>query len=117
MCPECSSHMLDVSGVHVICKLCGFKIRSSKVEDIVKGKDSIAYKKAVANYMDLKKRDKKNKLKKIVSKKIQDDERLSLLNRMLCKGEISQEEYNSKISPIKVKRSRIKRNKLIEITI
>lgn len=85
---------LEAKGRMIYCKYCGFKIRLHKYQDLIKGKESKSYKKAVNHFEKIKKY--KEKMKKSIQENI--DERNSLLKRMLIKGKISQEEYDIKVS-------------------
>lgn len=90
---ECNEP-LENKGRMVICRYCDFKIRMSKYQDLIKGKESKAYKKATSNFQRIKKyKDKMSK--SIDANRI---ERENNLKRMLNKGIITQDEYNIKMS-------------------
>lgn len=79
-------------GRMVYCEYCDFKIRLTKYNDLLLGKKSKSYQSVVKKFEKIKKYN--DKLKQSIE--TQKQERLFNLKRMLLKGKISQEEYNSK---------------------
>lgn len=98
-CPECNKDLVGTPSL-VRCE-CGFKIRKSKILDLTKGKESNAYLAVKKKYTKIKAFNKKKKEHLIAIKKVADQERLSNLNRMLFRKEITQTEYDIKVSTIK----------------
>lgn len=88
---ECNEP-LESRGRMVYCKYCDFKMRLTKYNDLLLGKKSKSYQSVVKKFEKIKKY--KEKLKQ--SFETQNQERLFNLKRMLAKGVITQEEYNSK---------------------
>lgn len=65
ICPniECDE-VLKQEYRKVVCNICNFQMRRSKYDDLIKGKESNAYKRKVAMFNGLKKRAKRIKEKK-----------------------------------------------------
>lgn len=102
-CPKCGGTLGKIGNVWICEKTyskenCDFSIRAEKLNDLAKGKESVAYKKKMEHYKGLKKRSAQNKKKREETSQILKAERLSNLRRMLSKGEISQEEYDKKVA-------------------
>lgn len=120
-CPKCEEYM-DKKGRIIQCKYCEFKIRESKFDDLVKGKESSAYKKKMKTIKGVQKYNLRASNNKENRKDVNETlakEKLYNLNKMLAKGEISKVEYESKIStmnnPLVEKKKRSK--KMIEVLI
>ena len=88
---ECNEP-LECKGRMVYCKYCDFRVRQSKYNDLIKGKESNSYKSVVNKFEKIKKY--KEKIAKSVQVNI--DERKSNLYRMFIKGIITKEEYELK---------------------
>ncbi len=99
-CPECNADV-TVNGRMTKCTSCYFKCRTSKIDDLVKGKESKAYLNAVARNKASKEKAKKNRAKMKESLLIQKQEKISNLRRMLSAGDIDQKEYDMKMKTLK----------------
>lgn len=88
---ECNEP-LEAKGRMIYCKYCDFKIRQNKYQDLIKGKESKAYKSTVKRFDKIKMY--KEKMNNAVQENI--NERKSLLRKMFLKGKISKEEYEEK---------------------
>lgn len=89
---ECNEP-LECRGRMIYCRYCDFKIRQSRYNDILKGKESKSYKSVLNKFEKIKKY--KEKIANSVQVNI--DERRSNLKRMFLKGLITKEEYELKI--------------------
>lgn len=94
-CINCDEILEEENGI-VFCKYCSFRISLKKYMDLIKGKESQAYKAKVSRFKKIKKFKEKQKKQIKISNDIQNQERLSNLRRMLTKGLISQQEYDEK---------------------
>lgn len=79
-------------GNTIFCEYCNFKIGMSKYKDLIKGKDSTAYKRSLAHFNKLKTYNEH--INSVIQSGI--DERKSNLRRMLAKGLITKEEFELK---------------------
>ena len=94
-CPKCEGMLLD-KGV-LECEDCDFNIKKAKYFDLIKGKESKAYKKKKQLWQSIKNYKAKKKEKEKSAKEIAQKERMFNLKRMFEKGEITKNEYELKI--------------------
>lgn len=108
-CPTCDEVLYQPGGREgsmVECKYCPFKIKLAKYTDLIKGKQSNAYKNRVADICRRrafeKKREERKRTIGVTAKKKygkkQDDERRHSLNLMLRRGLITKAEFDMKMA-------------------
>ena len=96
-CPKCDE-VLKSTGSLICCDYCEFRIRLSKYEDLIKGKESKSYKSAISRFEKIKQYKKKEKDN--YNKIFQDEKKEKILNlkRMLKNNTITKQEFDRKMS-------------------
>jgi ribosomal protein S4 len=95
-CPKCGGMLSNVQPI-MECEWGDFTIKKEKYLDLIKGKESTAYKKKKKEWEKIKRYKLKKKEKQQKSAELQNKEKLFNLNRMLEKGEITKEQYELKV--------------------
>ena len=94
-CPKCEGMLLDKGRLK--CECCDFEIKKGKYFDLIKGKESTAYKKKKKLWENIKRYKANKKIKQQKSTELQNKEKMFNLKRMFEKGEITREQYELKI--------------------
>ena len=100
-CPnEDCQELLEERSRTVSCKNCFFEMRMSKYLNVIKGKESTAYKKKVRSFEKIKEYKQKQNDRIVLAAENAIREKIGNLMRMLHKGTITKELFDVKMKPL-----------------